>query len=260
MHTLKNYNIHNKKYIINPIYHIEYPDITNTDETLDRYSIINGKLVRKNFNTKEYETSNYISYFCYLSLKIASKSLTYKQNIFKKNYLTIAEIQSLLEYAFNLAVNAKSNTLGVGEIAGGKGTGIDDTSFHKKTALINKHIQKVKNLKLSNTLEIIQHIATPEIIAMTGFIQGAVFANKKIYIDGYISTSALLLANLLDNTIIDKVHFSTLSAEKGHKLFFDTYNKYPILNIGLKYGAGLATLLAWQLEKNLFKKGVLNSF
>ena len=70
-----------------------------------------------------------------------------------------------------------------------------------------------------------------------------------IVIDGFIVTSALLVAQSINPNILDYCVFAHNSNEQGHIKMLDFLNVKPLLSLGLRLGEGTGAALAIPLLK-----------
>jgi nicotinate-nucleotide--dimethylbenzimidazole phosphoribosyltransferase len=70
---------------------------------------------------------------------------------------------------------------------------------------------------------------------------------KILLIDGFIVTSALLVAARLQPAILDYCVFSHCSDESGHQRMLAALGARPLLNLGLRLGEGTGSALALPL-------------
>ena len=86
-----------------------------------------------------------------------------------------------------------------------------------------------------------------EIAMMAGAMLGAAAARRVLLIDGFIATSALLVAARLRPAILDYCVFCHQSGERGHARLLQALGGRPVLNLGLRLGEGTGCALAWPL-------------
>jgi len=86
-----------------------------------------------------------------------------------------------------------------------------------------------------------------EIAMMAGAMLKAAELRKVLLIDGFIVTSALLLASRLQPAILDYCVFAHASSENGHRLMLDALGAEPLLQLGLRLGEGTGSALALPL-------------
>jgi nicotinate-nucleotide--dimethylbenzimidazole phosphoribosyltransferase len=84
-----------------------------------------------------------------------------------------------------------------------------------------------------------------EIASLTGFILES--ANRKIpvMLDGYVTTTAALLAVQSDNKVIDWLFASNLTNDRGFSFVLKKLGLEPIFHWDVSYGEGIAS--AWGL-------------
>ena len=82
---------------------------------------------------------------------------------------------------------------------------------------------------------------------MVGAMLQAAERRMVLLIDGFIVTSALLLASRLQPAILDYCVFSHCSDENGHKKMLNFLNARPLLRLGLRLGEGTGCALALPL-------------
>ena len=82
---------------------------------------------------------------------------------------------------------------------------------------------------------------------MAGLMLAAAAQGRPVVVDGYISTAAALIAQLLAPASVDYMILSHLSAEGGHRLICDHLGKEPLLNLHLRLGEGTGAALAMPL-------------
>jgi nicotinate-nucleotide--dimethylbenzimidazole phosphoribosyltransferase len=68
-----------------------------------------------------------------------------------------------------------------------------------------------------------------------------------ILIDGFIVTSALLVAHQFDNAVLENCIFCTQSQEQGHQKALDYLGVPPVLQLGLRLGEGTGCALAFPI-------------
>ena len=83
-----------------------------------------------------------------------------------------------------------------------------------------------------------------EIAMMTGALLAAAEARMTLVIDGFIVTSALLVAARLHPAILDYCVFAHRSGEPGHQIQMDALGGKALLDLGLRLGEGTGAALA----------------
>ena len=127
----------------------------------------------------------------------------------------------------------------------GNGTGTNEEQLKIKIATL----QKVFALQQLNTLanhpiELLTAIGGFEIAMMAGAYLKAAELNMVIVVDGFIATAALLLAQKINEKVIDYCVFAHTSGEQGHLKMLQYLKATPLLQLGLRLGEGTGAALA----------------
>lgn len=127
----------------------------------------------------------------------------------------------------------------------GRGTGLNDVQLQNKINLLqqafNQHTCKTE------CLEVLITFGGFEIAMMVGAYLKAAESKMLIMVDGFIATSALLVAAKLSPNVIDYCIFSHVSSELGHQILLDQFNARALLNLDLRLGEGSGIALAYPL-------------
>jgi len=128
----------------------------------------------------------------------------------------------------------------------GRGTGIDDKSLKNKISVIKRALN-INKPDPNDAIDILQKFGGFEIGAMTGVILGAASKRIPVIIDGFISTSAALIALLLSPNSIDFVIASHKSVEPGHIIMLKKLNKEAYLDLNFRLGEGTGSAMMMPL-------------
>ncbi len=134
----------------------------------------------------------------------------------------------------------------------GRGTGIDDEQLQHKISIIKKILEVNKNNFVS-PLQTLAAIGGLEIAGITGLILGAAANRIPIVIDGFISSAAALVACKMNPLVENYLFYSHLSAEKGHKTFYDLFKVEPTINLQMRLGEGTGAALTINLIEAAIK-------
>jgi len=88
-----------------------------------------------------------------------------------------------------------------------------------------------------------------EIAMMVGAMLEAAVRRKLLLIDGFIVTSALLVAARIAPAVLDYCVFAHCSDEAGHRRMLDALGARPLLQLGLRLGEGTGAALALPLVR-----------
>lgn len=83
-----------------------------------------------------------------------------------------------------------------------------------------------------------------EIATIAGGIFEAAFKQMIVLVDGFITTSALLVAQEINKKVLDYCIFSHVSNEQGHQKMLKYLNVEPVLNLDLRLGEGTGAVMA----------------
>lgn len=149
----------------------------------------------------------------------------------------------------------------------GRGTGISDEQFEKKTQLVTQGVNRVSKQKINMLNEfqegsaeqvknILAELGGFEIVAMASAILTAAKAQLPILIDGFIVSVAALAAVKIDKKVADYLIFSHVSQENAHRLLLKQLlsaqtipqsKNTALLDLGLRLGEGTGAALALPL-------------
>ena len=86
-----------------------------------------------------------------------------------------------------------------------------------------------------------------EIATLVGAVLQAAEERRVIVVDGFIATSAVLVAAHLQPHVLQRCVFAHRSGERGHALMLAHLKAEPLLDLGLRLGEGSGAALAWPL-------------
>jgi len=132
--------------------------------------------------------------------------------------------------------------VGVEEITG-RGTGIDDATFNHKIEVIKRSLE-INKEHLHGPLATLAALGGLEIAAICGMILECARSRVAVVVDGFISSAGALVALQLEKNVADYCFFSHMSAEQGHRIFFEKLGLSPILNLDMRLGEGTGAALA----------------
>jgi nicotinate-nucleotide--dimethylbenzimidazole phosphoribosyltransferase len=133
----------------------------------------------------------------------------------------------------------------------GRGTGANDELLTQKTKILEA-VSTFFNFANSEILpkDLLCKIGGFEIAMMAGAYLKAAEQNMVIVVDGFIATSALMIAHAINKNILSHCIFAHCSNENGHKNMLTYFNATPVLNLNLRLGEGTGAALAMPIIQN----------
>ncbi len=127
----------------------------------------------------------------------------------------------------------------------GRGTGLDDAGVQRKLAVLRQVL--ARHDQAAEPLQALAAMGGFEIAMMVGAVLEAAAQNRVIVVDGFIASSAVLVAHTLQPLILQRCVFAHQSDEQGHARMLSHLKAQPLLNLGLRLGEGSGAALAWPL-------------
>jgi nicotinate-nucleotide--dimethylbenzimidazole phosphoribosyltransferase len=177
--------------------------------------------------------------------------------------LTEAEVDQALRLGAEIAAGSKADALVIGEMGIGNtasaallmhrlapaaledcigvGAGHDAEGLARKSAVLARAAAR-SNAK--EPLEALRQFGGLEIAMMAGALLGGAASGKLMIVDGFISSTAALVAVRLAPTLIERLVFGHISAERGHRALLKTMGAEPLLDLGMRLGEGSGGVLA----------------
>jgi nicotinate-nucleotide--dimethylbenzimidazole phosphoribosyltransferase len=130
----------------------------------------------------------------------------------------------------------------------GNGTGINSQQLSLKKQLIAQAVSRLDREQiLADPYYVLKELAGFEIVQMVGAILAAAEQGIAVLIDGFIVTSAALVAVKINPNVRDYLIFAHQSNEHAHQLMLSMLEAKPLLNLGLRLGEGTGAALALPL-------------
>lgn len=127
----------------------------------------------------------------------------------------------------------------------GAGTAFDAARILHKQNVVQRAVDHHQGVVAP--LDVLATFGGYEIAMMVGAMLAAAERRMILLIDGFIVTSALLIAAKLRPEILDYCIFAHCSDERGHKQMLAFLNAQPLLHLGLRLGEGTGAALALPL-------------
>lgn len=127
----------------------------------------------------------------------------------------------------------------------GRGTGLDDAGLKHKASILTQVL--ARHSEAQTPFDILAALGGLEIAMMAGALMQAASERRILLIDGFIASSALLVAERLAPGVTQYAVFAHHSVEPGHTHLLKLLNAEPLLNMGMRLGEGSGAALAYPL-------------
>jgi nicotinate-nucleotide--dimethylbenzimidazole phosphoribosyltransferase len=127
----------------------------------------------------------------------------------------------------------------------GRGTGLDDAGLARKRGVLQAVL--ARHPRAIEPLTALAAFGGFEIAMLCGAVLEAALQRRVVVVDGFIASSAVLVAARLQPTVLQRCVFAHCSDEAGHALMLRHLHAEPLLHLGLRLGEGSGAALAWPL-------------
>ncbi len=127
----------------------------------------------------------------------------------------------------------------------GAGTGLDAPAVQRKTDVLRAVL--ALHAHATEPLDALAAFGGFEIATMVGAVLQAAHERRVIVVDGFIATSAVLVAHALQPLVLQRCVFAHRSGERGHEFMLQHLGVQAVLDLGLRLGEGSGAALAWPL-------------
>lgn len=136
-----------------------------------------------------------------------------------------------------------------GAALAGPGTGLDHHGVAHKAAVIDRALALHGFLPApeggGDACTALRCLGGFEIAALIGAYIACAQQGLPVLVDGFITTSAALLACRLNPGVANWLLFAHTSAEPGHVRMLAALHARPVLNLGMRLGEGSGAAMAW---------------
>lgn len=129
----------------------------------------------------------------------------------------------------------------------GPGAGLDDEGMRHK-AFVIEHALKKHGVS-AEPVENLARFGGLEIATICGGMLEAAANRIAVISDGFITTSAMLVAKEIDSGVLDYTFFSHQSKEQGHVKMMNAMGAKAMLDLGFRLGEGTGAAVAFSLIK-----------
>jgi len=128
----------------------------------------------------------------------------------------------------------------------GRGTGIDDNTWMRKTAAVRDAMRRGRPLK-GDPVALLATCGGPDLAATTGFLLQAAARRTPVLLDGVISCACALVAHRVAFRASHWWLASHRSTEPAATAALDRLGLVPLLDLGMRLGEGSGALIALPL-------------
>jgi nicotinate-nucleotide--dimethylbenzimidazole phosphoribosyltransferase len=125
----------------------------------------------------------------------------------------------------------------------GRGTGIDDAGWARKTAAIRDALYRARGLS-EDPIGLLRVCGGADIAAMAGFCAQAAVRHTPVLLDGVVVTAAALVADRLAPGARQWWQAGHRSTEPAHALALKQLELEPIIDMGMRLGEGTGAAVA----------------
>jgi len=127
----------------------------------------------------------------------------------------------------------------------GAGTGLDDEGIRRKTEVLRAVL--AQHPDATTPWQALQAFGGFEIATLVGAVWQAAAERRVVVVDGFIASSAVLVASRLQPAVLGYCVFAHRSGERGHARMLEALDAQPLLDMGLRLGEGSGAALAWPM-------------
>lgn len=131
------------------------------------------------------------------------------------------------------------------EVCTGAGTGLDAPAVQRKTAVLREVLARHPDAR--SPLDALAALGGFEIATMVGAVLQAAHERRVVVVDGFIASSAVLVAHAMQPLVLQRCVFAHRSGERGHEFMLQYLGVQALLDLGLRLGEGSGAALAWPL-------------
>ncbi|MGB0970270.1 MAG: nicotinate-nucleotide--dimethylbenzimidazole phosphoribosyltransferase [Mycobacterium sp.] len=128
-------------------------------------------------------------------------------------------------------------------VAVGRGTGIDDAGWGRKTAAIRDALFRTRRLS-ADPIALLKTCGGADLAAITGFCAQAAVRRTPVLLDGVVVTAAALVAERLAPGASQWWQAGHRSTEPAHSLALRSLELDPIVDLEMRLGEGTGALVA----------------
>jgi len=133
----------------------------------------------------------------------------------------------------------------------GPGTGVDDEGFARKVDAVRRGLEASGLPRTgADPVDALSAVGGLEIAFLVGLTLGSAARRIPVLLDGFITSSAALVAVRLQERCAGSLMAATRSPEPGHALVLEALGLEPLLDLRLRLGEGTGAALALPLVRS----------
>jgi nicotinate-nucleotide--dimethylbenzimidazole phosphoribosyltransferase len=125
----------------------------------------------------------------------------------------------------------------------GRGTGVDDAGWARKTAAIRDALRRARDVS-SDPVGLLRVCGGADLAAMAGFLVQAAVRRTPVLLDGVVVTAAALVADRLAPGARSWWQAGHRSTEPAHALALQDLRLEPVVDLGMRLGEGTGAMVA----------------
>jgi len=131
----------------------------------------------------------------------------------------------------------------------GPGTGLDNAGLERKRQIVEQAVT-INRSRCTDPLSTLAALGGLEIAGICGLCLGAAARERPVVVDGFISSAGALVAMRLCPAVKDYLFFAHMSAEPGHRIFFEKEHLRPLVSLDMRLGEGTGAAIAMQIMED----------
>lgn len=124
----------------------------------------------------------------------------------------------------------------------GRGTGIDDEGWKRKVAVVTRALE-VNAPRPADAADVVAKLGGLEIAGLAGVMLGAAAKRVPVVVDGFIASTAALIAVRLCPAAAGYLVAGHRSVEPGHRIVLQALGLRPLLDLEMRLGEGTGAAL-----------------
>ncbi len=204
---------------------------------------------------------------------MSCRALGERGDLVNRNALDPADVERFISYGQSLALSSvTSSIVAIGEVGIGNttvasalgtilcgvdpsvlvglGTGGDSAMISRKLAVVRAAVDRVRMGRPNSSndpFDALVALGGPEFAVLTGVILGAASRRSAVVLDGFATSLAALCAVRLEPGVATYLVAGQRSRERGHLVVLEELGLEPMLDLRLRAGEGVGSILATQL-------------